>query len=265
MKQKFYRLCNRRRWIPVVLTVVFLAVMLPVYSLTVSDNFDWVVYVIGGLTLLCSLRVGSAYGDYLTNPQIKTMHKQCDPYPLLAECDDQLSYVKNRLDRQTLVVNRSAALCAMGRDADALAALEALNIDDPYCVPLWRYCYYNNAATAAMACDQQEKAMVYRQKADQTATSITNPKQQALVQATTNDWLTELCLLDGDYAGAAAHLSRQEPPINLYQHVNRAYQIARVEKAQGNLTAARFQLEFVVQNGNRLAVVDKAREMLEEM
>ena len=113
-----------------------------------------------------------------------------------------------------------------------------------------------------MACGQRERAMVYRQKADQTAAAITNPKQQALVQATTHDWLIEVCLLDGDYAGAAEYLSRQAPPVDLYQQVNRAYQIARVEQAQGNPAAARFQLEFVVQHGNRLAVVDKAKAML---
>ena len=264
MKQKWYRLCNRRRWVPVVGTIVLMALLwLPLYLL--GDPSIIGFYVIGGLTLLCSLRLGAAYGGKLTNPQIKTMHEQCDPYPLLTECEDQLSYVRNRLDRQTLVINRSAALCAMDRDADGLAALEALNIDDPYCLPMWRYCYYNNAATAALACDQREKAMVYRQKADQTAAAITNLKQQAVVQASTNDWLTEVCLLDGDYQGAAAHLARQAPPTDLYQQVNRAYQIARVEKAQGNLTVARFQLEFVVQKGNRLAVVDKAKTLLEDM
>ena len=264
MKQKWYRLCNRRRWVPVVGTVALMALLwLPLYLL--GDPSIIAFYVIGGLTLLCSLSIGSAYTGKLMDPMVHHMHNACDPYPLLAECDTQLAYVKNRRDRQTLVVNRSAALCAMDRDADGLDSLEALNIDDLYCLPMWRYCYYNNAATAALACGQREKAMVYRQKADQTATSITNPKQQAVVQASTNDWLTEVCLLDGDYQGAAAHLARQAPPTDLYQQVNRAYQIARVEKAQGNLAVARFQLEFVVQKGNRLAVVDKAKTLLEDM
>lgn len=264
MKEKWYRLCNRHRWIPVVATIALMVLLwIPTFLLDVHEDGSMVIfYVCAGITVLCSFFVGSAHVGHLMNPATNYMHNYCDPYPLLQECDDQLSYVKNKRDRQLITVNRAAALIALGYNEDALVSLEALNIDEPYCLPLWRYIYYNNVASAALACGQREKAMVYRQKADQTAATITKPKETALVQMTTYDWLTNLCLLDGDYPGAATYLSHQAPPENTYQQVNRAYLIGRVEMGFGNLANAQFQLEFVVQYGNRLAVVAKAQELL---
>lgn len=267
MKEKWYRFCNRNRWIPVVGTILLMVLLwIPTFLLDVHEDDSMVFYyVMAAFTVLCSFFVGSAHVGHLMNPATHYMHNYCDPYPLLQECDDQLSYVKNKRDRQLISVNRAAALIALGHNEDALASLEALNIDEPYCLPLWRYIYYNNVAGAALACGHREKAMVYRQKADQTAATITKPKEQALVRLTTNDWLTELCLLEGDYQGAATYLSYQAPPENTYQQVNRAYLIGCVEKGFGNLANARFQLEFVVQYGNRLAVVAKAADLLAEI
>ena len=264
MKEKWYRLTNRHRWIPVVVTVVLMVLLwIPLYLL--GDTSVVFFYICAGISVLCSFAVGSSNGIRLLNPTILHMHNSCDPYPLLQESDTQLSYVKSKRDRQPIIVNRAAALIALGHNEEALASLEALNIDEPYCLPLWRYCYYNNIASVALACGQREKAMVYRQKADQTAATITKPKEKALVQMTTYDWLTELCLLDGDYQGAATYLSYQAPPENTYQQVNRAYLIGCVEKGFGNLANARFQLEFVVQYGNRLAVVARAADLLAEI
>ena len=264
MKEKWYRLTNRHRWIPVVATIALMVLLwIPLYLL--GDTSVVGFYVLGGMTVLCSCFVGAANGLKLLNPTVEYMHNSCDPYPLLQESDTQLSYVKNQRDRQQITVNRAAALIALGYNEDALASLEALNIDEPYCLPLWRYCYYANIAGAALACGQREKAMVYRQKADQTAATVTNKKQRALVHLTTYGWLTELCLLDGDYQGAATYLSYQVPPENTYQQVNRAYLIGRVEMGFGNLVTARFQLEFVVRYGNRLAVAAKAAALLAEI
>lgn len=264
MKEKWYRLTNRHRWIPVVTTIILMVLLwIPLYLL--GDTSVVGFYVLGGMTVLCSCFVGAVNGLKLLNPTVEYMYNSCDPYPLLQESDTQLAYVKNQRDRQQITVNRAAALIALGHNEDALASLEALNIDEPYCLPLWRYCYYANIAGAALACGQKDKAMVYRQKADQTATTITKPKEKALVQMTTNDWLTELCLLDGDYQGAATYLSCQAPPENTYQRVIRAYLIGCLEKGLGNLGNARFQLEFVVQYGNCLAVAAKAAALLEEI
>lgn len=267
MKQSFQRLCNRHRWIPVVATIALMVLLwIPIGVLHLDEDGSMVgFYVCAAIAVICSFFVGSADVGHLMNPTVHHMHNFCDPYPLLQECDDQLSYVKNKQDRQHITTNRAAALIALGYNEDALASLEALNIDDPYTIPLWRYVYYNNISEAALACGQREKAMVYRQKADQAASCVTNQKQKMLVQMTTYDWLTGLCLLDGDYQGAAAYLSYQAPPENTYQRVNRAYQIAQVELAFGNSANAKFQLEFVVQYGNRLAVVAKAAAMLEEL
>ena len=266
MKEKWYRLTNRHRWIPVAATFVLLVLLwIPNIVLGFEDGEMTFFFITWCFILLCSFFVGSANGSQLMNHRVLYMHNFCDPYPLVQECDDQLSYVKNKGNRQMLTINRAAALIALDYNADALASLEALNIDEPYCLPLWRYCYYHNLASAALACGEREKALVYRQKADQTAATITKKKEKDVVQRSTYDWLTELCLQDGDYAGAAHHLSYQTAAENPYQSVHRAFSIARIEMGCGNLANARLQLEFVMQYGNRLAMVAKAAALLAQM
>ncbi|MBR3778159.1 MAG: hypothetical protein IKL13_00330 [Clostridia bacterium] len=265
MKQKFYRLCNRHRWVPVALSLVYITLCFCIIAPGDATVMKTVFYIAAAMLLLSSFVVGAGCGGKRMNPAVKMLNDRCDPHPLLAECDDQLSYVKNRGNRQLLTVNRAAALIELGREEEALAALEALNIDNPTPLPIWRYIYYHNAALAALSCGQREKAEIYRHKAHQQAATITHKKYQDLISSSTQGLNTEMCLDAKDYDGARRILEQSSIPAGTSSQVNRAYQIGRLELAQGNHTVARFQLEFVVQNGNRLAIVDKARALLEAM
>lgn len=265
MKQKWYRLCNRHRWVPVVVVTALMAILLSIYSLGDFDSLNVFIYILAGFTVLLSFFLGASCGGHLMNPTVKTLHDHCDPYPLLEECDTQLSYVKNRGNRQLISVNRAAALIELGRTEEALAALEDLNIDSPTAMPLWRYIYYHNSAMAALRCDQREKAEIYTHKAEQQVSSISEKRWQSLLQYSAQGRNTALCLYDGDYEGARRVLEEKwEHPDRLAQ-VHHAYQWAQVELAQGNLSSAQIQLEFVLQHGNRLAIVEKARTLLEEI
>ena len=135
MKRKFRRLCNRHRWIPVAITILFIALWLlllwKVGALAELERDEMIsFYIAAGVMLLCSLVAGSACSSYLMNPTVKSLNNQCDPFPLLAECEDQFTYVKNKGNRQLLTINHAAALIELGRNEEALAELEALNIVD---------------------------------------------------------------------------------------------------------------------------------------
>lgn len=265
MKQKWYRLCNRHRWIPVVLSLAYIALCSCIIAPGDASALKAVFYVAAAMLLLSSFLVGAGCGGKRMNPAVKTLNDCCDPYPLLQECDDQLSYVKNRGNRQLITANRAAALIELGREEEALASLEALNIDTPTAMPIWRYIYYHNAALAALLCGQREKAETYRHKAHQQGATITGKKYQELISSSTQGLNAELCLDAKDYDGARCILEQSIAPAELLSQVNRAYQIGRLELAQSNLTSARFQLEFVVKHGNRLGVVGKAQELLNEL
>lgn len=264
MKRKFHRLCNRHRWIPTVIVTALMALFLTI-DVTVGEHINVVTWILAGLTILLSCFVGAGHGARLMNPTIITMQNQCDPYPLLAETEDQLSYVKNRGNRQLLTVNRAAALIELGRAEEALTALEALNIDDPAVMPLWRYVYYHNTALAALGCGQREKADIYAHKAQQQVSTITQAKWQPLLQTTARALAVAKCIADGDYDGARHLLENRMELCHTLERVHHADQWGLVELAQGNLTAARMHFEFVAQYGNQLAVAERARRTLAEI
>lgn len=264
MKEKWHRLTNRHRWIPVVIVTALMALFLTI-DVTFGEHINVVTWILAGLTILLSCFVGAGHGARLMNPTVLTMQNHCDPYPLLAEAEDQLSYVKNRGSRQLLTINRAAALIELGRYEEALTALEGLNIDAPVCLGLWRHVYYHNAALAALGCGQREKADIYRRQAQQQVEAVTHKPHKAIVESTTLALDIVMHLADGDYDAARRLLEQHQEPRHTLERVHRAYLIGCVEKGFGNLTNARFQLEFVVQHGNRLAIVAKAADLLEEI
>lgn len=264
MKRKFHRLCNCHRWIPTVIVTALTALFLTI-DVTFGEHINVVTWILAGLTILLSCFVGAGHGARLMNPTVLTMQNHCDPYPLLAETEDQLSYVKNRGSRQLLTINRAAALIELGRYEEALTALEGLNIDAPVCLGLWRHVYYHNAALAALGCGQREKADIYRRQAQQQVEAVTHKPHKAIVESTTLALDIVMHLADGDYDAARRLLEQQQEPRHTLDRVHRAYQWGRVDLAQGNMAAARLHFAFVVQYGSKLAVADKAREKLEEI
>ena len=264
MKEKYHRLCNRHRWIPVVIVTALMALFLTI-DVGFGQHFNLFPWVLAGLTILLSCFVGTSHGARLMNPTVLAMQNHCDPYPLLAETEDQLSYVKNRGSRQLLTINRAAALIELGQFEEALALLEALNIDAPVCLGLWRHVYYHNAALAALGCGQREKADIYRRQAQQQVAAVTHKPHKAIVESATLAIDIVMHLADGDYDAARRLLEQHQEPHHTLDRVHRAYQRGRVELAQGNLSAARLHFEFAVQYGGKLYLAEKAREKLEEM
>lgn len=270
MKRKFRRLCNRHRWIPVAITILFIALWLlllwKVGALAELERDEMIsFYIAAGVMLLCSLVAGSACSSYLMNPTVKSLNNQCDPFPLLAECEDQFTYVKNKGNRQLLTINHAAALIELGRNEEALAELEALNIDAPAAMPVWRYVYYHNAAIASFNCGQREKADAYRNKANQQVPSVKSKKLQPMIRSTARQLEAIHYLEDGDYTNARQILGQCIDLPDTLAKVHHAFLWGQLELAQGNPAAARVPLEFAAQYGNRLAVAETARALLNDM
>ncbi len=256
-KIKWLRRCNRHRWIPVVIAALFC----PLYILlTAACDAIVIGYVFAGLFFLSSLVVGSSGGIRLRNHFGKALSDQCDPYPLLEEVNDQLSYVKSPTDRTNLVIDRAVCLCNIGDPGTALAELEALNIDDPVVIPAVRHAYYHNLTICAIRCGQLEKAEVYYQKTTQQLDSIKG-KAYDIAAQTMLLCTAGMLVARGNYDEAYQMLAPFSP-ANRMQQVYRSYRLGQIALAQNQPDHARIHLEFVVQNGNRLYITEEARQWL---
>lgn len=260
MKRALNRIYNRHRWVPVVLTVV---VMIPIGWLLSYAEMLPLAVIMGGFYLLASLLMGSVASTRLLKPHIDALENQCDPYPLLEECADQLTYVKNRSDRTALTLNLCAAQIEIGQHAQALTTLERLNIDDPVVTPMARFAYYTALTEAAVLCGQPEKAEVYYQKTAQQMDSLKG-KFRKTADSSIQALTAGMMVMRGEYQQAAARLASVSLDTR-HQQVNHAFATARIQVGLGNPAEARAYLEFVVHNGNRLHIVQRAQDMLNDM
>lgn len=256
MNRKLNRALSRHRWLfPLITATALVALAVVCIHLEMGA---W-IYLLMGFTMLVSFFMGSGATATLMNETVKPWQDGCDPYPLLEECTHQLSYVKNRSDRNLLTINRCAALIEIGYIQQAMEELEAINIDDPATIPANRYVYYHNLADAAIECGQQEKAEIYYQKAQQQRQSLKGKAAQQLKDSFTH-LDAAMARARGDLMTAYALLAPMEPR-SLKGQVSRSLELARIAIGQGNPDAARPHLEFVMRHGNRLYAVVQAQEL----
>ena len=256
-KKKWYRLCNRHRWIPVILGLINAVVYILLFTALDAAGIG---YLFAVTFFLLSFFSGATKGGQRMSACGKVLTDQCDPYPLLAEADDQLSYVKNAGNRTNLVIDRSAALCNLGERATALTELEALNIDDPVTIPAVRHAYSHNLTVCAVGCGKLEKAQVYYQKMNQQLDSLKGKAYNNANQAATL-CTASLLIAEGRYDDAYQILGPFSP-VNRLQQVGRAYWLGQIALAQNQPANAKIYLEFVAQQGNRLYIATQARNQL---
>jgi len=60
---------------------------------------------------------------------IKKLNDDCDPQPMLEEVEMQLSYIKSRIQRTILLINRALVLKEMGQLDDAERIFTEMDIE----------------------------------------------------------------------------------------------------------------------------------------
>ena len=194
--------------------------------------------------------------------QVKVLNDLCDPYPLLEELEFQLAYTKPGNFRQLLLTNYSAALSAIGQYDRMLEILESVNIDQyGGTQPALKAVYYANLACALIEKGSLTAAAVWLGKAEQLLTLIKKPDAKMMVQQTILGSRATIALKREEYDQVIAILENI-PAASRRAAVAKAMTSAELAIAMGQPDRARSQLNYVIFNGNRLAVVEKAKTLM---
>lgn len=256
------RLLCRHRWIPV-------AVCLPVcavFVLWAARNHGPLLFMVGFslLVLLFAVLMSGFAGGQLVSFALRDFYKSCDPESLLRETEAQLGWEKRVRYRTALSINQGVAKIHLGQYAEALAELEALDIQSLRRMPMAALVYYYNLTVAALFAKDGEKAEAYYQQAETQFTQLRDKEQRAAVQRELSDLFAWLLISQGKANEALVQLPNYAED-DAYHKARRAFILALVAMAKEEKTLARSQLRMVAVNGNRLYFAALAEQMLDEM
>ena len=237
------------------LTIFWLGYFFAEYSLTATIIFSIAVVIIYPL-----LPLGAA--NKLSIEAAKKLRDECDPYPLLLETQDQLTYVKNIGRRQLIMMDYASALNGIGKSDEAYENLCSINLDLNLGATIeTRAVYYFGMSNLSLEVGKYEESLSYHTKASQIAGAIKNKKLKESIFSSLRTVAAEQAIYRKDYDTAISLLSTVEDK-NKITSVSKAFLYGKIAIAQGNTEAAKNNLLFVINNGNKLGCVEQARQIL---
>lgn len=241
--------------ISVLFLAVFLFLELPL----------WIVALFTLFMLLSSWSFVNSCARKLLLQAEKALREQCDPYPLLKETEDQLSYNRSQTYEQILMIDYCVALRNAGEYKKVLEQLRAINIDKyAGTMPITKVVYYNNLADIYLCLNELEKAEIWQNKSIQLFDDIKNEKQKNMLSATIQHNVAEIAYFKQDYSKSIEILNNVTE-TNMRDAVYRALLLAKIHIAQGRIEEAKTKLQFVVENGNKLIDVRIAKDLLSKI
>ena len=224
-------------------------------SVYLIDLFIW---------LLVGHFIAAVPAKLLQEP-IELVDQQCDPYPLLQELEQQMARKSNTAQGQLTELNYAMALRTVGQNQKAASTLESINIDRfPSTSPYTKYIYYNNLSDVLFALDRVTEARIWHRKAVQIYNDLPENKMKQQLSETCQISHAEALYYEGDYSQAlqkAAWIKCRSKR----QLLDTALLAAKCHIALEEPEKAREKLQYVVDNGNSLHIVEESKALLENL
>ncbi len=262
---RFYKWVERNRLLSGVLFSALLCAAVTALFLMLETKWQIVLIVDLFFVMLVSLFVQSCANHVLTRANDKMMN-ECNPLPLMEECEHQLKRVRRGANRQLLEISYAAALANHGDLQKAYDLLYALNIDRyAAMLPGPKVVYYHNFAYVCHMLGMYECADAYHHKAVMMYRDLLkySVRQQRGIKDLlfAAEWEAEF--RHDNYAKAMTVLDqmREETPL---QAVDRAWGYANVYLAVNDSSGAEKHLRYVARY-DQLLIGRKAAELLDQL
>jgi len=261
MKKFYFFVSNHRTLTKIAFSVITCAA----YSLILwQSGASLLWYLIGNACLIltnsiyvqtCDSKLIQIAAEELTNA--------CDPMPLLAECDRQLERTKNDMQRQAILITKTAALANTGELEAAYQILNEMNIDKHAgTLPLAKLIYYHNFAYVCHLMGKWELADAYHQRASTLYHDLRSSKQRQTLNTSMMTAQWEMHLRHGEHSKALAVLD-QIMETSLQIKVDRAWGYGCVYFSMGNIENAAKYLSYVA-DYPKLYIGRRASQMLDK-
>ena len=191
--------------------------------------------------------------------------QQCDPYPLMDTLKQMLERKQNPSQRQMTEINYALGLRLVGEYYQCADILEKVNIDRfPGTSPYSKFVYYHNLSDVLFLLDRETEAKIWQKKSMQIFNDLPENKMKQQFVHTVQLAEAEDLYRSGDYdlaLGKAAWINCK----NTRQLLDTALLAAKCHIALEEPEKAREKLRYIAENGNKLHIVEEARQLLETL
>lgn len=201
----------------------------------------------------------------LTEEPAALAEQQCDPYPLLEAMELQMARNENGPQRQLTELNYALALRIVGENQKSAEIMENINIDRyPGTSPYSKFIYYNNLADVLFPLGRTFEAQIWQRKALQIYNDLPENKMKQQLSQTFQLSEAEALYYERDYDKAL----RKAAWINFNsqrQLLDAALLTAKCHICLEEPEKAREKLNYVIEHGNKLHIVEEAKALLETL
>jgi hypothetical protein len=245
-----------------------LAIALPAALLFAADNLPFwpvIVIIVAAVTAVFYI-TNLVYMHKLRNA-VKSLEDDCDPAACLKQLDQLIAACNSRVTMQSLLVNKSGGLFALGDVPGGLELLNKLDIDKYNGLPrLIKKCYYNNLASGYMLANDFDKAEFTLNKLD---LMIQNEKISARYEKPLKMFKAsfyELKVLKGETDGCEEYYNRfVESAASRKSVIYGKFMLGKLFLMQGKTAEGRELLNYVIKNGSRLFEAERARVLIDSL
>ena len=257
-----YRLCLKHRLIS---TIIIAAVLCAAISpmLWKIRSAAWIYAIFYTFFTVLAFCFVESSSDKLMKSAAEALNNSCDPTILLGETEEQLKYVKSGVTGQLIVLNHTVALSYLGEHEKVLEILKSLDVDKYKILSPYRgfvkMIYYNNMSDAFHELGNFENASLWHEKTMLAAKKLgaANQKEIVLSKATEN-------LRCKEYEKILETLESFKGKT-LLDSVCASMVYAKAYIALGNSEKAKEKLSYIIENCNKLYMVEQAKKMLAEI
>lgn len=208
--------------------------------------------------------IATAPGKLLQEP-IEIVDQQCDPYPLLQEMERQMARKENGAQRQLTELNYAMVLRTVGENHKAAAILEHINIDRfPSTSPYTKFIYYNNLSDVLFALERDVEAKIWHRKAMQIYNDLPENKMKQQLSVTCQISEAEALYHGLDY-DKALRKAAWIKCSSKRQLLDTALLAAKCHIALKEPEKAREKLQYIIDQGNKLHIVEEAQALLDTL
>ena len=219
-------------------TLVLVIIYAPLWCILVVDVLLLFVGFVGTGTMQRNQLMQKAYAQLIDG---------CDPYPLLREAEEQLTYKNTGAEEQLLHIHYSCALLNAGQTRRAYEVLAALNIDKyAGMLPAPKFVYYGLLSEACHELGDFEKAGVWYGKQVQFYQDMLSSKEKQQYEPTMRSSQALAHFRRQEYTEALAALNAVQPQ-SLQAQVDFAWQYAKVYYVLGQPEKTQEYLQYIVQ------------------